>query len=251
MILLSREESLRWHGRHSSTQSENPLDDSEGLFENEDDEVVVSGGVPLPRWLVTGFDEALPVYTSEITSKVQAGNLPAEMSSVPLPQKQMPQLLFATKMQPSKPVLMHKQSQPSNSMQTISCSNSAVPLCLSTQSYTVPVSTPSTLANRLNTINPYDMINTNQDPASGFCSTVLHTPQLFNTATETLLMNENQYSILTQLQIQESDRSGPLYKEAFGLEPTPKSQKGESEPSKEQESTSKTSDNNNLVGVIM
>lgn len=51
---------VNWAERNLSdgmgaTQSENPLDDSEGLFEYEEDEVVMSGGVPLRKWLVTGY----------------------------------------------------------------------------------------------------------------------------------------------------------------------------------------------------
>ncbi|XP_060551564.1 uncharacterized protein LOC132713111 [Ruditapes philippinarum] len=85
MVQLSKELSVQWHGRHL-TQSENPFDDSEGLFEEEEDDVIMSGGLPLPKWLVASTPSKA---SATETSSYDAGNRTSQHAT--------PQLFFANK----------------------------------------------------------------------------------------------------------------------------------------------------------
>jgi hypothetical protein len=178
MVQLSKELSVQWHGRHL-TQSENPLDDSEGLFEEEEDDVIMSGGLPLPKWLVTSTPSKA---SATETSGYDAGNQTSKYAT--------PQLYFANKA-PYTTQLAVQQQQQLNL--TSHSSNYNVPLCHTTylpytevnsnnnnnsQKLFLPtlndVSTPAKIGQGLETINPSDIKNS----LESYIMKPLNTPQL-------------------------------------------------------------------------
>jgi hypothetical protein len=56
VIQLSKEESIKWFSRNFR---ENPLEDTDGLFEEDEDEIANSGGLAISRWLVNDSPASL------------------------------------------------------------------------------------------------------------------------------------------------------------------------------------------------
>lgn len=144
-----------------ATQSEKTLDDSEGLFEDKEER----WNDHVKRCLINKVVGQKILWCFHYrhhyaTCRVKTGTILNAVSPMTPQQKQKPQLLIAIELHKVHhlqstipPVLKHQQSQPSNSLQTVSCSHSLIPLA--TQSYNIFVSTQTTLTNGLSTINSY------------------------------------------------------------------------------------------------
>lgn len=77
MVVLSKEESLRWHARHKMNQ-EDPLNDPYGLFA-DDDETTVVDGLVMPQWIA-------PSRQASTTIQPDFGRQPPQSgSTAPLP----------------------------------------------------------------------------------------------------------------------------------------------------------------------
>jgi hypothetical protein len=86
MAQLGQEESARWYARQSKGTPEGNPDDSEGLYEDDED-VVVADGRTLPLWLVTDDNHNLVGAPKRMTGNMscvgQAQTLAAQLPSFP------------------------------------------------------------------------------------------------------------------------------------------------------------------------